>query len=250
MTKSLPRRRSFLALSASRAWATLASKFVVNDCPFDPFTDIAAITLAGTSQTALAVSPATGVSTFADYLQWLKAGDADRRRIGNTSSSAFVEVFGRLIGREINASLQTVAYRGALPMVNDLQSGRLPAGVTALTSLLEHHRGGRLRLLLTSGHQRLAIARDVPTAAELGYPDLEMTEWFGFFASSAVPAPLVAEWNRHLRDVLDDREARAELVSLGLDVETSTPAEFTARVAEYLRTWKRRLELVGMGPTN
>ena len=69
----------------------------------------------------------------------------------------------------------------------------LPAGVTALTSLLEHHRGGRLRLRLTSGHQRLSIARDVLTAAELGYPDLEMTEWLGFFASSAVPAPLVAE---------------------------------------------------------
>jgi tripartite-type tricarboxylate transporter receptor subunit TctC len=232
------------------ASTTLASKFVVPDFPFDPLTDLSAITLAGTSETALAVSPVVGASTFADYLQWLKTGDADRRRIGNTSSSAFVEVFGRLISREIDASLQTVAYRGALPMVNDLQSGRLPAGVTALTSLLEHHRGGRLRLLLTSGHQRLPIARDVPTAAELGYPDLEMTEWFGFFASSAVPAPLVAEWNRHLRDVLADREARAELVSLGLDVETSTPEAFTALVASYLSAWKRRLELVGMGPTN
>jgi len=77
-----------------------------------------------------------------------------------------------------------------------------------------------------------------------------MTEWFGFFASSAVPAPLIAEWSRHLRDVLTDREARAELVSLGLDVESSTSEEFTALVASYLRTWKRRLELVGMGPTN
>jgi tripartite-type tricarboxylate transporter receptor subunit TctC len=242
-----PKDGSVVAFLAS---TTLASKFVVGDFPFDPLTDITAITIAGTSETALAVSPATGVSTFADYLQWLKAGDADRRRIGNTSSSAFIEVFGRLIGREINASLQTVAYRGALPMVNDLQSGRLPAGVTALTSLLEHHRGGRLRLLLTSGQRRSRLAPDVPTAVELGYPDLEMTEWFGFFASSAVPAPLVAEWNRQVRAVLADGEARAELASLGLEIETSTPEESNALVAAYLRTWKRRLEIVGMGPTN
>ena len=99
--------------------------------------------------------------------------------------------------------------------------------MTALTSLLEHHRGGRLKLLLTSGHQRSRIAPDVPTAGELGYPDLEMTEWFGFFAACTTPAPLIAEWNRHVCAVLADREARAELIPLGLEVETSTPEEST-----------------------
>ena len=242
-----PKDGSIVAFLAS---TTLASKFIVNDFPFDPLTDIAAITIAGLSQTGLAVSPKIGVTAFADYLRWLKVDEPDRRRLGNTSSSAFVEVFGKLIGREIDVKLTTVPYRGAAPMVNDLQIGRLPAGVTAVTSLLEHHRGGRLRLLLTSGSKRSAMAPGVPTAAELGYPNLEVTEWFGFFASSAVPAPLIAEWNRHLRAVLADREVKAELVQLGLEVETSTPEAAAAYVASYLRGWKDRIELVGMGPTN
>ena len=185
-----------------------------------------------------------------EYLQWLKSGDDERRRLGSTSSAAFVDVFGKLIGREINVRLETVLYRGALPMVSDLQSGRLPAGVTAVTSLLEHHRGGRLRLVMTTGSKRSPMIPNIPTAVELGYPDLDVTEWFGFFASSAVPAAILAEWNKALRGVLADREVEAELRQLGLQVESTTTEEAADRVATYLQQWKKRLELVGMGPTN
>lgn len=237
-------------LVAFLASTTLASKFVVSDFPFDPLADLTPITMVGTSQTGLALSPKTGVSTFDDYLQWLKSGDDARRRLGNTSSSVFVDVFSKLIGREINVKLETVAYRGAAPMVADLQSGRLPAGVTAVTSLLEHHRGGRVRLVMTTGRKRSPMTQNIPTAVELGYPNLDIVEWYGFFASSATPAPIVAEWNKSLRGVLADSEVAAELRQLGLQVESTTQEEAADRVATYLRQWKKRLELVGMSPTN
>ncbi len=237
-------------LVAFLASTTLASKFVVADFPFDPLTDLAPITIVGTSQTGLALSPKIGVSTFNEYLDWVKSGDDERRRLGNTSSSLFVDVFGKLIGREINVKLETVAYRGAVSMVADLQSGRLPAGVTAVTSLLEHHRGGRVRLVLTTGRKRSPMTPNVPTAAELGYPQLDIKEWFGFFASQAMPPPLIAEWNRHLAAVLADRETRAELQQLGLTVDPTTPEEAASRLASYMQEWKKRLDLVGMAPTN
>ena len=64
---------------------------------------------------------------------------------------------------------------------------------------------------MTTGPKRLAVAKDIPTIRELGFPGLEVTEWFGFFATPGTPEPLVAEWNRHIAAVC----AWAALLGLG-----------------------------------
>ena len=85
---------------------------------------------------------------------------------------------------------------------------------------------------------------------ELGYPGLEVVEWFAYFAKAGTAAPLIDEWNRQVRTVLDDGNLKGELVQLGLDVETSTPQEVTARVISHQKEWKARMESVGMRPIN
>jgi tripartite-type tricarboxylate transporter receptor subunit TctC len=140
--------------------------------------------------------------------------------------------------------------RGAAPLVKDLQEGLIPAGVAALTSLLEHHRGGRIRILMTTGKERLSVGRDIPTAREAGYPQLEMDEWFAFFASAATPPQILQYWNDQIRFVLSDREVKAEMTQLGLGVETSSIEEARARVLVHRKEWQARLETVGMKPVN
>src|SRR5260221_12694214 len=130
-------------------------------------------------------------------------------------------------------------------MVPDLPEGRLPAAVTAATSFLQHHRGGALKLIMTSGPKRLRAAPDVPTARQLGVTALEMEEWYGFFASSATPAPVIEEWNRQLYGVLSDNELVTEMAQLGLNAEPSTPDELPIRLALHLRAWKVRMEEAG-----
>lgn len=242
-----PSDGSMVAMLASNS---LASRLSLQSFPFDPVTDIAPIGIAGTYPIGFAASPRTGVETFSGYLDWLDQGDAARRRLGNTSSDAFIEVLGHTINRALDIGLQIVPYRGAAPMVNDLADGRLPAAVTAATSFLQHHRGGRLRLLMTSGPRRLKVAPEVPTARELGIDALDMQEWYGFFASLATPPEIVDEWNRQLEAVLTDEEIVAEMAQLGLDAAPSTPQEAQARLVAHLADWKIRMREAGMTPTN
>ncbi len=61
---------------------------------------------------------------------------------------------------------------------------------------------------------------------------------------------MIAEWNRQIRAVLDDKELIARIAQTGMTVETSTPEEAQARVASHLDTWKRHLQEVGMPPAN
>ena len=232
------------------ASTTLVAKLGPSEYPFDPQGDLTAISLAGTWPMALAVSPKIGVETFADYLTWLKSGEPERQRFGNTASDAFINAFNRMFSKELGVTMHGVPYRGIVPMVNDLADGKIPAAVSGIVSLLEHHRGRRIKLLVTTGAKRLAGAKDIPTARELGFGALEVTEWFGFFANTATPQPLIEEWNRHIRAVLEDANLVGTLAEMGMEVGSSTPQEARERLALHLKEWRARMVAVGIAPAN
>jgi tripartite-type tricarboxylate transporter receptor subunit TctC len=247
MVSKGPPDGSTLAFLAS---TTLVAKLGPSEDPFDPKADLAPISLAGTWPMGLAVSPKLGVSTFPEYIAWLTAGDADRQRFGNTASDAFINAFNRMLSRDLGVTMRAVTYRGTGPLVADLAEGRLPAAVSGIVSLLEHHRGRRLKLLMTTSPARLEVARDIPTARELGLGALELLEWFGFFAHPATPQPLIDEWNRQIRAVLVLPELRGALAQLGMDAGGSTPEQARERVASHLKEWTERMKAVGLDPVN
>ena len=235
---------------AFMASTTLISRLATPDFPFEPLTDVKAISLAGTWPIGLAVSPKLGIRTFDEYLRWLRVDDPKRLKLGSTASDVFIQAFSLMVGKALALTFVPSPYSGTVPLTNDLRDGRLPAAASGVVSLLEQHRSGGLRLLMVTSPQRLPMAPDVPTARELGYPGLEDVEWFAFFASARTPAPMILEWNRQIRAVLDDKELIARIAQTGMTVETSTPEEASARVASHLDTWKRHLLEVGMPPVN
>jgi tripartite-type tricarboxylate transporter receptor subunit TctC len=216
--------------------ATLSGKIF----PFDSGSELVTLTVAGTFQLALAVWSKAGISTFADYVSWLKAGPPERLQLGTSASDAYLKIYSTMIGHEIGVRLQDFPQHGAAALVAAITEGRIPAGLGSVTTLLQHNRDHPLRILVTSGRQRVSVLRDVPTVVELGYPKLELEEWYGFFASSASPGPVAAEWSRQLRDILEEEEVTASLAQLGLDVETSTREQAAARFAAHLAAWKAR----------
>jgi tripartite-type tricarboxylate transporter receptor subunit TctC len=248
IAKKGPPDGTILAFLAS---STLVSRLDQADFPFDPLVDLAPVSLAGNWPMGLAVSPKLGISTMSEYLKWLRDGsDPDRNKLGNTASDAFIQAFNLLFSQGLGVTMKATTYRGAAPLVSDLTDGRLPAAVSGMVSLLQHHRGGRVRLLMTTSKRRLAVAKEIPTTSELGYNGLEVEEWFGFFARAGTPRPLIDEWNRHIGAILADRAIQAELQQIGLEVESSTPEEAAARVVAHQKAWKARMRSVGMTTIN
>lgn len=227
---------------------TLASKLAGTAFPFDSQSDLVPLTVAGTFQIATAVSPGTGVSTFAEYVAWLKAGPPSRARLGTTTTDAYLKIYSMMMGREIGLDLEDVPHRGASRLVAALKADRIPAGLGSVATLMQHNYDRRVKILVTSGRARVSVLPGVPTVADAGYPSLQLEEWYGFFASSTSPLPALAEWNRQLRAVLAEGEVIAALAQLGLDVETSTQEEAAVRVAAHLRAWRARMESFGIKP--
>ena len=81
---------------------------------------------------------------------------------------------------------------------------------------LPNHRAGKLRLLATSGKQRLPFAPDVPTFAEQGFGELTTEEWFGFYAPAKTPAAVLASANAAINAALKDKSLVDGLAVVGL----------------------------------
>lgn len=208
--------------------------------------DIAPISLIGSYAMALAVSTRIGVATLEEYAAWAKGGDAQRASLGMAATTdPVLRLFSRMLERDLGVTPSVVAIRNPSAMMIDLESGRLPATIAAVPTLFAAHRGGRLRILMTTGAAPMKVPPRLPTAIELGLKDFELREWYCFVTSGKAPRATVDAWNNHIRDVLEDGGLKGELTQLGLDLETSTPEEAGQRIATQTALWKARMDAFG-----
>ena len=218
--------------------------------PFDPMVDLAPLGIIGTYETAFCVSPSIGVRTMAEYVQWVKDGPSERRRFGTDAPGTFSQYFAQLLGRQYDIALEPVPFRGAGPLSSDLGQGRIPAGCGGLASFVHQHRGAKLRILATSGPLRNPVLPDVPTVVELGFPKLQLIDWYGFFAPAALPPPLVAAWNRELTLTVERPDVREQLTQYGVIVGVTQPDECSIRLASDLIRWRTLLDMLGLQAAN
>jgi tripartite-type tricarboxylate transporter receptor subunit TctC len=227
--------------------ATVVQKLTMPSIPFDPQADLAPVTLAGTVQTTYCVSPTIGVNSLPEYIEWLKKNPT-RQNFGTTAMGSFTHFFGVMAGQAIGVPLEPVPYRGAAPLVADLQGGHVPAGCGGLTDFLEHHRAGTVKILFTSGEKRPTAAPDIPTGKELGYPSLQILGWYVFFAPPRTPPALIDAWGNELRAALKLPEIEKKISEFGLDVETSTPERVSQMMATDFKRWKEIIDTIGYKP--
>ena len=105
---------------------------------------------------------------------------------------------------------------------------------------LPHVRAGEFKAYAVSAKRRLAAAPDIPTVAEAGFPRLDATVWFGFFAPAGTPHDIVAKLNAATVEALSDPNVRTRLADLALEIfprEKQTPAALAAIQKTEIEKW-------------
>jgi tripartite-type tricarboxylate transporter receptor subunit TctC len=230
--------------------STVEARVAIANYSFDPQADMVPLSLAGTYPMVLAVSPEIGIDTFPQFAQWLKGGDKARRRLGLSASDGFLDFQALVFGMALGTPLQGVPYRGGPPLLNDVRDNKLPAAVATLPSAIEYHRGGKVKIILTSSDKRLSVAPKLEGAFEHGLANLAATEWYGFFASPGTAEPVVDLWNMHIRAVLGEPELAAQLTNVGLAVQPSEPRELSQRIADSMKQVRDRMLALGLQPAH
>src|SRR5882672_10234774 len=157
---------------------------------FDPFSDLAPVTLLARIQFLLVVNPDVPAKSVMELVAYAKA-KPDELNFGSSGTGSPQFLGAMLLQQLSGTKMNHVPYKGAAPAIADLLPGRIQVWIGAANSLLPHIREGKLRLLASTGPARSPNLGDVPTVAEAGVPGYELDPWLGLFVPARVPAETV-----------------------------------------------------------
>ena len=204
--------------------------------PYDPLRDFTHIALFGGPPGVLAVHPAVQANDLREFVALAKARPG-ALAYGSPGNGTQGHLVGELFKQRAGVDLMHVPYKGASGAVSDLVAGHIPAISTTLTTAASQIRAGRARGLAISAAERLPEFPGLPTFAELGYPELVATVWFGLSAPAGLPADIVERLNLEVNRALDNTEVRERLKPEGIVPSPLGAREFAAFVAEEIKRW-------------
>jgi len=214
--------------------------------PFDFQRDIAPV--AGLAELPLVfdVTPALPASTVSEFIAYAKAnpGKINFASFGaRTISHLAIELF------KISAGIDVVQvpYQGGAPMLTDLLSGRIQAGIDALPNSLPHIKSGGVRALAVLSAKRTPALPDLPTMGET-IAGFEVTPWTALGVPSGTPNAIVERLNREINAGLADPGIRARMAEVGGVPLIYSVAELRALIARDAAKWARVVEQAGIKP--
>ncbi|WP_372620519.1 Bug family tripartite tricarboxylate transporter substrate binding protein [Falsiroseomonas sp.] len=212
------------------------------NAPYDFRRDFTTLSLLGSLPLVVVVNaeknPARDLSTLLEQVRTRQMSGASS---GNGSPPHLgLELLRRTAGAGDN--LVHVPYRGGAPSVTDLAAGNIDVMVSNLPECLAQIRGGRLRPLAITSAERHPLVPEVPTARELGKPELEITNWTAVMTNAAVPAPIRAKLERDILTSIRDAETTRKGQEAGFQVlgwEAARSQQFVAAETERWATLVR-----------
>lgn len=209
---------------------------IYKSLPYDALRDLTPVSSVCTLDFALVVGPGAPVKTIGEYVDWCKANP--RQAVyGSPATGASPHFVGLMFGQAAGIDMVHVGYKGAAPAVQDLIGGQIPAYFGVLPDVSPHLKGGRLRVLATSGSRRSAITPDVPTFQEAGFKDVSVQEWYGILLPANAPERIVSSLNRTIQQALRDPEVLERFKALNVDAAASTAAAFAERIRVERARW-------------
>jgi tripartite-type tricarboxylate transporter receptor subunit TctC len=214
--------------------------------PFDFQRDIAPV--AGLAELPLVfdVTPALPANTVPEFIAYAKAnpGKINFASFGvRTISHLALELFKIAAGIDV----VHVPYQGGAPMLTDLLSGRIQAGIDALPNSLPHIKSGGVRGLAVLSAKRTPALPDVPTLGET-ISGFEVTPWTALGVPSGTPNAIVERLNREINAGLADPGIKARLAEVGGVPLVYSVAEMRALIARDAAKWARVVEQAGIKP--
>ena len=242
--KSSPADGSVLCLSPFSV--TAIYPHVYKKLSYDPVADFVPVSTAAVMHHGLAIGPAVpaSVSNVREFVAWAKA-NPQQANYGSPAAGSTPHFLGALLGLNQGVELKHVPYRGSVPGITDVIGGQIAAMFTPAGDFLSNHRAGKLRLIGTSGRQRLPFASEVPTFAEQGFGDLTVEEWFGFYAPARTPAAVVAAANAAVNQSLKDKGLIDGLAVVGLLAQGSTADEMARSQRAEFERWGPLVKRIG-----
>jgi tripartite-type tricarboxylate transporter receptor subunit TctC len=203
------------------------------DLKFDPVKDFQPITALISFNNILVVPAASEARSVAELIALAKSRP-EGLSYGSQGVGTGGHLLGELLAKHSGAKLVHVPYRGIAPAVTDTVAGRMDMLFSSYISAAGYIESGLLRMLAVAGNQRHPRIPDIPTMPEVGYPDVQMQQWFALFAPAGTPGPVVRKLNAEFVKALQSDDVKNNVLPQVAFVIPGTPEDLAAMVARDL----------------
>ena len=224
----------------------ISSNHVINpgiykSIPFDSLKDITPIAVLATVPLVLAVNAALPVKSVAELLAHAKTHPGSLN-FGSAGNGSTLHLAGELLVSETGIDIKHVPYRGTGPLITDLIGGQVQLGFVSISQVAAQVKAGTLRALAVSTKERSAALPDVPTLAEAGVKNVEVTSWQAIVAPKGLPPTVREKAHAAFAQALNDPKVRDQFVSIGFEMVVNTPAQFAQFQRQEYAKWKSVIE--------
>ena len=205
---------------------------------WDPVKDFAPVANLLSAPQVLVVRPGLPVNSLKELVAYAKA-NPNKLNYASSGNGSLQHVSTELLNQMAGIQITHVPYKGTGPAMTDLLGGNVDMTITTPPPLMGHIAAGKLRPLVVTSKTRLPSLKDVPSAPEAGYPDLDVSSWFAMYAPVGTPKPVIDKLTSEIEKIMKTEAFRKKAEELGADARYMNPQQLDQFQKAELQRWAK-----------
>ena len=212
------------------------SPAIFSKMPYSPQKDFAPVTMVGSFPLILIVSQSLPVRNVAELVAYAKA-NPNKANYGSTAAT--FQLTSELFNLRTGAKFQHIPYKSSADFTTAVMTGEITIAFTDPPPAIGMLKSGKIRGLAVTAAKRHPFWPDVPTMAEAGIADMEVTIWMGLFLPAATPPTIVRRLRDEVAKAIGEPQVRGKLEGLGIAPVGNQPDEFAKFLAADIARWTK-----------
>ena len=218
--------------------------WLYKNLPWDPTRDLVAVSHIAYTPVVIVTSSTSRFRTLGDVVAAARNAP-DTITYGSPGNGTTIHLAGEIFKTAANIKMRHVPYKGSNPAMMDVLAGNVDLMVSSLPSAMGQIKSGKLRPLAVTSARRSSSLPEVPTVAELGYKDFDVSTWYGLFMPAGTPKDIVATVNAEVNKLLAAPEMKAAIVAQGAEPQAMTPEQLEALLKNDYQKWRGIVQASG-----
>jgi tripartite-type tricarboxylate transporter receptor subunit TctC len=212
---------------------------------FDSVKDFTPIAMIGTTPVVILAAANSRYRSFADVVAAAKAAP-NALSFATSGNGSVSHIASELLRSRANVHLQHVPYKGSGPALADLVGGHVDVAGSSIASAIPLIKGGKARALAVTGLSRNPSLPDVPSLAEFGITNVEVSSWWGLLGPANLPKDIVRRLNEDVNKLLVRADVLNTLKDNGIEAKQTTPEQFANILKTDYHDWEKVIAEIGI----
>jgi tripartite-type tricarboxylate transporter receptor subunit TctC len=222
----------------------VVAPWLYKNLSYDPTRDLTAVAHVAYTPVVIVTRAESKFKTLADVINAARAAP-DTITYGSPGNGTTIHLAGEIFKNAANIKIRHVPYKGSNPAMMDVLAGNVDLMVSSLPSAMGQIKSGKLRPLAVTSARRSSSLPEVPTVAEMGYKDFDVSTWYGLFMPAGTPKEIVATVNAEVNKLLATPEMKAAIIAQGAEPQSMTPEQFSTLLKTDYQKWRGIVQASG-----